>query len=321
MVTRLAGAQVLITGARGFVGPHLIVQLVVAGATVHGTGPEPDAGDLALASWHRSDLREPESLVAALAAVGPSHVVHLAAQSSAAASFEDPAGTFDVNTLGTWRLLEAMRAVVPGARMLVVGTGDVYGPRPVGSRAGEDTAFQPVSPYALSKAAADAAADVASRRLGLDVVRARAFGHLGPGQTSRFFLPAMAEQIAAIETGAREPVLKVGNLEVVRDLTDVRDVVKAYVALLEHGERGRVYNVCRGEGTRLADLARDLAARARVPVRIDVDPTRLRPADVPYLVGDPARIHATTGWSARIPLAETAEAVLAEWRGAKADRS
>jgi len=313
-MSTLARARVLITGARGFVGPHLLARLAAAGAEVSGMGPEPDAGGLTLRGWFVADLREPESLAAALAAARPTHVVHLAAQSSAAASFADATGTFEVNTLGTWRLLEAVRAVAASARVLVVGTGEIYGPQLPGSRTTEDAPFRPVSPYALSKAAADAAAEVAVRALGLDVVRVRAFGHVGPGQTTRFFLPAFAEQVAAIESGRSEPVMQVGNLDVVRDLTDVRDVAAAYVALLERGERGGAYNVCRGEGVRLADVTAGLVARARVPLRVEVDPARLRPADVPYLVGDPGRIAAATGWSAVIPLADTVTEVLAEWR-------
>lgn len=305
--------RIAITGVSGFVGRHLATRLAARGEHLAGIGPEsdPPAG---LEDWHRADLRDPPALIQAVAAARPDAVIHLAAQSSAAASFEDPAGTFEVNALGTWHLLEAVRARAPRARVLLVGTSEVYGPQPEGSHVGEDTPFRPVSPYALSKAAADVMGEIAHRRDGLDVVRTRSFGHSGPGQAPRFFLPSFAAQIAEIEAGRREPVLQVGDLSVVRDLCDVRDVAEAYITLLDRGHAGQVYNVCRGEGVRLSDLTTGLIARTRVPIRIEVDRARLRPADIPYLVGDPARIGRDTGWRARIPLDTTLDDVLAEWR-------
>ena len=146
-------------------------------------------------------------------------------------------------------------------------------------------------------------------------MRVRAFSHTGPGQSPVFVVPGWAQQIAAIEAGRAEPVLRVGNLEVTRDLSDVRDVVAAYVALLERGVRGAAYNVCRGEGVKLSDVVRRMVALARVPIGVETDLTRLRPADVPWLVGDPARIARDTGWRASIPLERTLADVLEEWRG------
>jgi GDP-4-dehydro-6-deoxy-D-mannose reductase len=198
--------------------------------------------------------------------------------------------------------------------VLAVGTGEVYGPQAPGSRVAESAPFRPVSPYALSKAAAEALAQVAGARLGLDVVRVRAFAHTGPGQRPPFVIPSWAEQIAAIERGEAEPVLRVGELAVTRDLSDVRDVVLGYVALLERGKGGGVYNLCRGAGVELAEVVRLLVARARVPIRIETDPARLRPADVPWLVGDPGRIESECQWRATIELERTLGDVLEEWR-------
>jgi GDP-4-dehydro-6-deoxy-D-mannose reductase len=310
----LAGSDVLVTGANGFVGPWLARALADRGARVHGLGL--DGGPATpLASWHAADLADEAALERAVATVAPRAIVHLAGQSSAGRSFEQPLESFEINALGTWRLLEAARRAAPGARILVIGTGEVYGPQPAGSRVAESAPFEPVSPYALSKAAADAFAEVASRKHGLDVVRVRAFSHIGAGQRPSFVVPSWAQQIAAIERGAAAPVLRVGNLEVVRDISDVADVARAYVALLEAGRSGAAYNVCRGEGVALSDLARRLVALARVPVGIEPDPARMRPADVPYLVGDPAAIAADTGWRAEIPLDTTLERVLEDWRG------
>ncbi|HEY6867005.1 MAG TPA: GDP-mannose 4,6-dehydratase [Candidatus Eisenbacteria bacterium] len=307
-------STVLVTGASGFVGPHLARALRERGARVIGLAAEPQGAGLPVDGWHAADLLDPGALARAVAESAPDAVVHLAGQSSAARSFEQPVETFRLNVTGTWNLLEAVRSHAPRARVLVVGSGEVYGPQPEGSRAGEETPFRPVSPYALSKAAADALAELHARTHALDVVRTRSFGHTGPGQDPRFVVPSFARQIAAIERGGADPVLRVGNLEVVRDLADVRDVVRGYALLLERGRAGEAYNVCRGAGTRLADLARDLAARARRPVRIEVDPARMRPADVPWLVGDPAKLERDTGWRAEIPLERTLDDVMADWR-------
>ena len=308
---------VLVTGVSGFVGPHLARALVASGARVVGLGvePEPPAG-VPLEGWHVADLREPVAVARAVALAKPDAVVHLAGQSSAARSFEDPAGTFEANVTGTSNLLEAARAGAPTARLLVVGSSEVYGPQPEGSRAGEETPFAPVSPYAASKAEADCIAEASAQgEHGLDVVRVRAFGHTGPGQSPAFVVPSFAQQIAAIEAGRAEPVLRVGNLEVTRDLSDARDVVRAYIALLEHGTRGAAYNVCRGEGVKLTEVVRRLVGLARVAIRVEVDPARLRPADIPWLVGDPSRIARDTGWRCEIPLERTLGDVLEEWRG------
>jgi GDP-4-dehydro-6-deoxy-D-mannose reductase len=308
--------RILITGSGGFVAAHLARRIAERGATALGLGiePPPEATRAHFAAHWQADLRDGAALAAALAEARPDAVVHLAAQSSGAVSFERPVETYGVNALGTLALLEAVSRAAPRARALVVGTGEVYGPQPEGSRVVEDAPLRPVSPYALSKAAADGVAETWARLWKLDVVRTRSFGHVGPGQTDRFLLPSLARQIAEAEVGAGEPVVRVGNLDVVRDLTDVRDVVEAYLALLERGRSGAAYNVCRGEGARLSDLARRLCERARVAVRIEVDPARLRSADLRYLVGDPGRIAGDTGWRATIPLERAVDDVLQEWR-------
>jgi GDP-4-dehydro-6-deoxy-D-mannose reductase len=308
---------VLVTGVSGFVGPHLARALVASGARVVGLGvePEPPAG-VPLEGWHMADLRDPAAVGRAVDITRPDAVVHLAGQSSAARSFEDPAATFEANVTGTRNLFEAVRGGAPTARMVIVGSSEVYGPQPEGSRAGEETPFAPVSPYAVSKAEADRLAEAGAQGAqGLDVIRVRAFSHTGPGQSAVFVMPGFAQQIAAIEAGRAEGVLRVGNLEVTRDISDVRDVVRAYVALLEHGTRGAAYNVCRGEGVKLTEVVRRLVALARVAIRVEVDPARLRPADIPWLVGDPQRIARETGWHAEIPLERMLADVLEEWRG------
>src|SRR5262245_54928318 len=306
--------RVLVTGLNGFVGPHLQRALTARGDEVHGFGLGPPApGAPAPASWRSGDILDAAAVGEAVAATRPTHVVHLAGQASAAVSYQKPVETYRVNAIGTWTLLDAVRRNAAEARVLVVGSGEVYGPQPEGSRVAERAPFRPVSPYALSKAAADALSEAFSKRHGLAVVRTRSFGHTGPGQSPVFGLPSVARQIAEIEAGRAAPVLRVGNLEVTRDLTDVRDVVQAYLALLDRARPGAVYNVCRGEGRRLSDVVAHLVARSRVPISVELDPARVRPADLPWLVGNPEAIAADTGWRAAIPLEATLDQVLEEW--------
>lgn len=317
----MLASRILITGAGGFVGGHLARALAERGATVEGLGPEPAAPPGSrFGAWHVADVCDTDGCAAAVAAARPDALIHLAGQSSAARSFEDPAGTFRLNVLGTRGVLEAVRRAAPGARVLAIGSGEAYGPQREGSRVAEDAPFRPVSPYAFSKAASDALAAAFGGAHGLDVVRTRSFAHAGPGQAPRFALPSWADQIAAAERGEAEPVIRVGNLDVTRDLADVRDVARAYAALIERGRRGEAYNVARGEGVRLSEVVRRLAAMARVPVRIEVDPARVRPADVPWLVADVTRLREHTGWAPAVPLDETLASVLDAARERSGDR-
>jgi GDP-4-dehydro-6-deoxy-D-mannose reductase len=308
--------RILITGVGGFVGSYLAHRIAERGDDALGAGIEgpPPATERFLTRHWRVDVRDGETLRAVLAEAEPTAIVHLAAQSSGALSFERPVETYSINAVGTLSLLEAVSHAAPRSRVLVVGTGEVYGPNREGTRVVEDAVFHPMSPYALSKAAADTIAMTCARLWSLDVVRTRSFGHVAPGQTDRFLVPSLARQIAEIETAGGEGVVRVGNLDVVRDLTDARDVVEAYLELLDRGRSGAAYNVCRGEGARLADLANFLCERSRRRVRIEVDPARVRKAEVRYLVGDPGAIHRDTGWKAKIPLQQTLEDVLQEWR-------
>lgn len=313
-MTALADARVLVTGAGGFVGPHLVAALAARGARVRGAGLGAPPAGTPLEDWRATDFADAPQAFAALAAAPCDAIVHLAGQSSAARSFEAPEETFRANVTGTWTLLEAARTHAPGARLLIVGTSEVYGAIAPGTRAAEDASIRPVSPYALSKAAAEEVARAYAGTHGLDVVCARPFSHTGVGQSPRFVVPSFAQQLAAIEAGRSEPVLHVGNLEVTRDLSDVRDIVGGYCALLERGRPGVAYNLCRGEGVNLRDMVAELASLARVRVKIEVDPARLRPADVPWLVGDPSRAASETGWRTQRPLADTLRDVLEEWR-------
>lgn len=292
--------KVLVTGANGFVGTWLVRGLLAAGHEVigavgrDGSGPDPEARGVA---WLPLDLLDQRS-VTMVAAHATDAVVHLAGVSSVADSLADPIATWQVNTLGTIRLVETLaarrRQEDADPTVLIVSTGEVYGPGERRPRHESDPTA-PVSPYAASKAAAEVGALEVGRRTGLRVMVARPFPHTGPGQSPRFVAPAFASRLAlARRTGA--PVVKTGSLEPVRDLLDVRDVVAAYLGLLERGTPGGVYNVARGEGLSMGDLFQRLAALAGCSVIAEFDHALARPVDIPHLVGDASLLRTTTGW-------------------------
>ncbi len=302
----------LVTGASGFVGPHLVARLTGAGHEVWTT----DRADGMGGERHiRADLLDVAAVVALVDAARPDWIFHLAGLSSVAYSFAHPQEVLHVNLTGTCNVLEAMRAKAPQARIVVVGSAEEYGAvdrehQPIA----ETAPLRPQSPYAVSKAAQGMLALQYAASHGLNVVLVRSFNHSGPGQSDRFVLPGFARQIAAIERGGQPPLLRVGNLDVWRDFLDVRDVVRAYALLAEHGEPATVYNVCRGEAARIGDLLDGLIRRARVPLRSEVDPERWRPSDLPVLAGDPARLHARTGWQPEYAIDTTLDDIMADWR-------
>lgn len=297
--------KVLVTGADGFAGRHLVRALRGQGhAVAEAHGPHAP-GDRAL------DVRDAAAVAARMAADPPDALVHLAGISSVAASHVDPAGALDVNARGTLNVLAAVRAHAPRARVLLVGSGEVYGALLPGHPADEPTPLRPLSPYAASKVAAEVLALQHHRAYGLDVVAVRPFNHVGAGQDAAFVLPSMARQLAAVRSGHAAPVLKVGNLSPVRDFTHVADMVEAYLLLLLRGVAGEVYNACSGEGRSISSVVKRLCERSGVEVALDVDPSRVRPVELPWLVGCPRKLEGL-GWQRRHGLDEALDALLAE---------
>ena len=295
--------RALVTGAGGFVGVHLVRHLEEHGDDVLQLERTVDGIDIA----------DADALTDAVVAAKPEVVYHLAGAADVGGSWAAARETFLANALGMLNVLEASREA--GAdRVLAVTSADVYGrvsqdELPIR----EDQPLRPVSPYAASKVAADALAQQAWLGHRLPVVRVRAFNHLGPGQSDRFLAPSLASRIARNERDGGDEV-PIGNMTPRRDVTDVRDVVRAYRLLIEAGEPGGVYNVCRGTAVSVRQIAEALLGMARRPMRLVPDPALQRPVDIPVLVGDNAALRAATGWRPTIPLDRTLTDVLEDWR-------
>lgn len=318
---------VLVTGASGFVGSHLIELLASDGIELVGwRRPEgavplgrPPASANVVAShlsgrvtWQTVDLLDRAAVRHALANIRPAAVYHCAGEAHVGHSWQATEPTLAINVRGTHHLIEGLReSGLHTASVLIPSSSMVYAAAT--EPLTEEHPIRPTSPYALSKLAQEL---VASGNLsGPSVLVARAFNHVGPRQDPWFALPGFARRIADIEAGRWEPVIAVGNLDARRDLTDVRDVVRAYRLIVERGKPNRVYNVCSGRAIAMRDVLETLLARARTPIKIRVDPARYRPNDQPLVVGSPRRIREELGWSAEIPIDRTLNDLLEFWRG------
>ncbi len=296
--------KVLVTGADGFVGRHLVRRLVAEGHTVVGTrrpvgGLEPISDPtLAAAHWLPLELADPASVAEAAQHAGDA-VIHLAAVSSNAEALANPEEAWNVNALGVVRLLDALAACRTAGRadptVLLVSSGEIYGLGEPRARC-EDDPPAPLTPYGASKVAAEVAGLETWRRTGLRVIIARPFQHSGPGQTSRFVLPAFVERLRTARASGAATV-PTGNLTPVRDFLDVRDVAAAYLRLVERGEPGRIYNVARGDGVPLSELFARLSRIIGVRADPVPDPGLARRTDIPHLVGDASRLRRATGWA------------------------
>jgi GDP-4-dehydro-6-deoxy-D-mannose reductase len=290
--------KVLVTGNSGFVGRHF--------CSCYGGNPLADQNGLV-------DLRDAARVRQAVASAVPDAVVHLAGQSSVAESFADPIATFAVNFTGTLNLLEALAAAGFQGVFLYVGSADVYGRTNESELPIRETQpLRPRSPYAVSKVAAEALCYQWSQTHDFRVVLTRPFNQIGPGQDKRFAVSNFARQILDIRCGRQSPFLVTGNLDVSRDFTDVRDAVRAYRMLLAIGQNGEVYNLCSGEERSLRSIVEAMLRIAGVQAEVQVDPDRLRPTEQRRVVGDPAKIRDTIGWSPEVPFASTLTDILRE---------
>jgi GDP-4-dehydro-6-deoxy-D-mannose reductase len=302
-----AGA-VIVTGAGGFVGRHVISALRQHGRPVTAWTHRAAPGD----HVRVVDVMDPLAIAAALQASRPVALIHLAGAPHVGQSWQDSAHPLRVNALGTHHVLNGLRLHAPACRALVVTSAMVYAPS--AESLTEEHPLGATSPYGVSKLAQDELARRAGSDDGLAVVVARPFNHTGPGQSDSFALSSFCRQIVAAERGTGPARLRVGNLDAKRDLTDVRDVVAAYITLLDLAAPGSVWNVCTGNAHRIGDLLEYLLAQARIPITVEQDPARMRPADQPCLQGDPSRLQQAFGWRPTFTIEDTLTDMLEWWR-------
>jgi GDP-4-dehydro-6-deoxy-D-mannose reductase len=307
-------ATILVTGAGGFAGSHLLDLLAgedVAIVAWHRPGSAPRAAGPSV-RWEAVDLLDRGAVREAIARTRPSAVYHCAAAAHVGKAWDSTESTFAVNVLGTHHLCDALRREDLRVQFLMPSSAMIY--RPSSDAMTEDDPLVPPNPYGLSKLAQELLA-LRSIPDGIDVRVARAFNHIGPRQDPFFAAPGFARRIADIECGRWAPEISVGNLDAQRDLTDVRDTVRAYRLIVERGVPGRPYNVCSGRAVTIRHLLDLLIARARCPVTVKIDPARYRPNDNPILLGDPSRLRDELGWTPEIPLERTVDDLLEYWRG------
>jgi GDP-4-dehydro-6-deoxy-D-mannose reductase len=313
--------RVLITGITGFVGSHLAEYALKQGADVVGalrwrSKTEHIDHIRDRLTLVEGDLRDQLSVRTLLEQTRPERIVHLAAQSFVGASWQTPAETLYTNAICQMNLLEGIRQLGLPSRFLVIGSSEEYGlvePHELPIR--ETNPLRPLSPYAVSKVTQDLMGYQYFKSYGMHIVRTRAFNHSGPRRGEAFATSSFAKQIAEIEAGLREPVIHVGDLKPTRDFSDVRDIVRGYWLLLERGTPGDVYNLCSGEDWPIERVLQHLLGEAKVTaIDVRVDPSRLRPSDVPILRGSAEKIQQSLGWRPRIPLEQTLDDLLEYWR-------
>ena len=308
--------RALIIGAAGFVGSYLIdhiqkhcVWSIVVTKMPQETMacPGVDICDL--------DILAPEAIERLLEEQRPDYIFHLAAQSSVAVSWKNPGLTVDVNVKGSLNVLDAVRKLDYKPRVLLIGSGEEYGHvRENEVPVREDNVLRPGNIYAATKACQNMVGAIYAQAYGMDVMMVRAFNHVGPNQSPIFVVADFCKQTAEIEARLKEPVIKVGNLSARRDFSDVRDVVRAYVELMEKGKAGETYNVGSGNAVEIRKILDMILCRSKKEIRVEVEPSRMRPVDVPVIEADISKLKACTGWKQKITLEETIQDTLEYWR-------
>lgn len=309
--------RLLLTGANGFVGKILTGRLQNAGYEVIALGGNASTTQGAVNEYLSCDIRDAAALSKAVAKARPTHVIHLAAVSHVPTSFKDPLLTWQTNVIGSINLLEAIKAHATDAFTLFPSSSEVYGAAfKSGIAVSEDTLPEPLNPYAASKVAAEYAFREYFRQ-GLKGVIARPFNHIGAQQSADFVTASFARQIALIEAGQQAPVLKVGNLDAVRDFLDVQDVCSAYIELLKLNDRPghpACMNIASGQSRKIRDVLDLLLLQSKSSIQVELDPERLRPSDIPIAVGNSTLVKQTTGWQPAIALETTLRELLDYWR-------
>ncbi len=307
--------RVLVTGASGFVGSHLVEALRARGGEyeVFATSARPSPwleSQLGAENVFALDLTQEDAVNTLVQKVQPNWVFHLAALAAVGESFQNALEVLENNTRVQLLMLEAVRQFSPQARVLCVGSATEYGPLPgeSGENLLETAPLFPSNPYAVSKMTQDYLSLSYFLAYKTDVIRVRPFNQIGPRQTHQFAVASFAKQIVQIEQGKQEKLL-VGNLDAIRDFTDVRDAARAYILLMQHGQSGEVYNVGSGQGVEVRELLDQLRDQAKTAIMVEQDPSRLRPVDVPVFTANIARLQ-SLGWQPEIPLSQTLADIL-----------
>lgn len=311
--------RVLITGINGFVGSYLAEYLLASGGwDIYGVGRSPtilltDLQDHV--TYHAVDFSSRDEIQTVLEQVKPDVIFHLAAQSNVHRSFAEPEETLVANIFPALHIFQSVVSLNQQPLILMIGSNEVYGRvQPEDLPVDEETPFRPVSPYAVSKVTQDMLAHQYMASHNLRTIRVRPFNHIGPRQSEQFVACAFAAQIARIEAGQQEPLLRVGNLAAERDFTDVRDIVRAYELVATHGMVGQVYNIGSGRSISIQFLLETLLSLSTCDIAVEPDPARMRPADIPRIVCDSRRLAQHTGWTPQIPLEQTLSDILNYWR-------
>ena len=308
--------KALVVGAAGFVGSYLIKHLHNdLGYDVFATKLPQEVLKDVPATVMDLNILEKDAITELLFQVRPDYIFHLAAQSSVSVAWKNPGLTVDVNIKGAINLMDAIRELFYKPRVVVIGSGEEYGHiRPGETPIKEDNRLDPGNIYAATKACQNMIGSIYSKAYDMELVMVRAFNHIGPGQSSIFVVSDFCRQVAEIEKGMREPVMYVGNLSAQRDFTDVRDVVRAYALLAEKGQQGETYNVGSGHAHEIRAILDMIIANSTKEIKVEVDPAKIRPVDVPIIEADITKLNAITGWKPEIPLKQTIEEVLTYWR-------
>lgn len=320
----------LIIGAAGFVGSYLIRHCKEdCGWTVSATKMSFETFSYEGVGVYDLDILDRDAIVALLEKLRPDYIFHLAAQSSVAASWKNPGLTIDVNIKGSVNVLDAVRIVrdnslsgqndIPAQpylpRILLIGSGEEYGHiRPEETPLPETNALRPGNIYAATKACQNMIGSIYAKAYHLDIMMVRAFNHVGPNQAPMFVVADFCKQVADIEAGLQEPVIRVGNLSAKREFTDVRDVVRAYALLVQKGEPGETYNVGSGHAVAIQDILDQILALSEKEIQVEVDSKKLRPVDVPIIEADTTKLREATGWEKTIELGQTLRETLEYWR-------
>lgn len=308
--------KALIIGAAGFAGRYLIRHLHEdCHMEVVATKLANEQLDGLPVEIHNLDILNKDDIIELLFAVRPDYIFHLAAQSSVSVAWNNPQLTIDINIKGGVNVLDAVRELYYKPRILMIGSGEEYGHiLPGETPILENNRLNPGNIYAATKACQNMIGSIYSKAYDMEVVLVRAFNHIGPGQSSIFVVSDFCRQVAEIEKGLREPVMHVGNLSAKRDFTDVRDVVRAYALLVQHGEKGETYNVGRGRAVEIREILDKIISFSDCEIKVEIDPAKIRPVDVPIIEADITKLRQATGWQAEVSLEETIEEVLNYWR-------